>query len=91
MPNDKWRFHQYCSELSIRVPKAISLNNKTEIDFDYLRVTVGLPFVLKPTNKCNSLGVRVICSKERLHKEILSNRKYYFSPSLPSRSFQGSI
>jgi predicted ATP-grasp superfamily ATP-dependent carboligase len=86
MLNDKWRFHQYCSELSIRVPKAISLNNKTEIDFDYLRVTVGLPFVLKPTNKCNSLGVRVICSKERLHKEILSNRKYYFSP-LIAQSF----
>jgi hypothetical protein len=86
MLNDKWRFHQYCSELSIRVPKAISLNNKTEIDFDYLRVTVGLPFVLKPTNKCNSLGVGVICSKETLHKEILSNRKYNFSP-LIAQSF----
>src|SRR5215471_8653577 len=35
---------------------------------------------------CNSLGVRVICSKEKLHKEILSNRKYNFSP-LIAQSF----
>src|SRR5262249_966896 len=86
MLNDKWRFHQYCSELGIRVPKAMRLNNKTEIDFDHVSATVGLPFVLKPTNKCNSLGVHVICSKEKLHKEILSNRKYNFSP-LIAQSF----
>jgi hypothetical protein len=86
MLNDKWRFHQYCSELDIRVPKAMRLDNKTEIDFDRVRVTVGLPFVLKPTNKSNSLGVRVIWSKEKLHKEILSNRKYNFFP-LIAQSF----
>jgi predicted ATP-grasp superfamily ATP-dependent carboligase len=86
MLNDKWRFHQYCSELGIGVPEAIRLNNKTDIDFDYVSVTVGLPFVLKPTNESGSLGVRVICSKEKLHKEILSNQKYNFSP-LIAQSF----
>ena len=86
MLNDKWRFHQYCSELGIRVPEAIRLTNKTEIDFDYVSVTVGLPFVLKPINESGGLGVRVICSKERLHKEILSNRKYNFFP-LIAQSF----
>jgi len=86
MLNDKWRFHQYCSELGIRVPKAIRLNNKTEINFDYVSMTVGLPFVIKPTNEGHSAGVRVICSKEKLYKEILSNWKYNFSP-LIAQSF----
>lgn len=86
MLNDKWRFYQHCSKLGIRVPKAIRLNDKAEIDFEYVCATVGLPFVLKPTSKSNSLGVQVICSKENLRKEILSNRKYNFSP-LIAQSF----
>jgi ATP-grasp in the biosynthetic pathway with Ter operon len=80
MLNDKWRFHRYCSELGIRVPKAINLNSKTDIDFDQVCATAGLPFVLKPTNKSNGLGVSVICSREQLHREVLANRKYDFSP-----------
>jgi ATP-grasp in the biosynthetic pathway with Ter operon len=80
MLNDKWRFQKYCSNLGVRVPKAVRLNDKTEIDFDYLCETVGLPFVLKPTNKNDSQGVHVISSKEKLRKEILSNQKYGFSP-----------
>jgi predicted ATP-grasp superfamily ATP-dependent carboligase len=84
--NDKWQFHRLCSELGVRVPKTIRLNDKAEIDFEYLRATVGLPFVLKPTNKSDSLGVQVIRSKENLRKEILSCRKYNFSP-LIAQSF----
>jgi predicted ATP-grasp superfamily ATP-dependent carboligase len=48
--------------------------------------TVGLPFVIKPTNKSNSLGVRLIRSKENLRKEILWYRQYDFS-ALIAQSF----
>jgi hypothetical protein len=78
--NDKWPFHQLCSKLGVPVPKAIRINNKADIDFDDLSMTVGLPFVLKPTNKSNGLGVCVISSKEQLHKEIRANRNYNFAP-----------
>src|SRR5262249_9001888 len=39
--NDKWQFHQRCSHLSVPVPKAICLNHKAEIDFEYLSATLG--------------------------------------------------
>jgi predicted ATP-grasp superfamily ATP-dependent carboligase len=84
--NDKWLFHQLCSKRGVRVPKAIHLGDKAEIDFEHVCATVGLPFVLKPTNKSNSLGFQVIRSKESLRKEILSCRKYDFSP-LIAQSF----
>jgi predicted ATP-grasp superfamily ATP-dependent carboligase len=84
--NDKWQFSQHCSKLDVRVPKTIRLEDKAEIDFEYLCATVGRPFVLKPTNKSNSLGVQVIRSKENLRKEILSCHKYDFSP-LIAQSF----
>jgi hypothetical protein len=86
MLSDKWRFNQHCSNLGVRVPKTILLNGKAEIDFENVRAAVGLPFVLKPTNKSNSLGVQIIRSKENLQKQILSNRKYDFSP-LIAQSF----
>ena len=84
--SDKWLFHQYCSKIGARAPKALRLNNKDEINFEYMCATVGLPFVLKPTNRSNGLGVQVIRSKENLRKEILLNRKYKFSP-LIAQSF----
>jgi predicted ATP-grasp superfamily ATP-dependent carboligase len=90
MLNDKWCFHRYCVELGIQVPKAVNLNSKIEIDFDQVCATVELPFVLKPTNKCNSLGVRVICSKEQLQQEILSNRGYNFSPLIAQAFIPGT-
>ena len=89
MLSDKWRFHQYCSKLGVPVPKAIWLNDKAEIDFDYVGARVGLPFVLKPTNKSDSLGFRVIRSKDQLHKIILSNRKYNFSPLIAQTFIPG--
>jgi len=84
--NDKWQFHRHCSKLGVQVPKAIRLKDKAEIDFEYLCATVGLPFVLKPTNKSDGLGVQVIHSEENLREEILSYRKYDFSP-LIAQSF----
>ena len=89
MLNDKWRFNRHCSNLGVRVPKSIYLSDKAEIDFDYVRAMVGLPFVLKPTNKCNNLGVSVIRSKEQLHNEILSNRQYNFSPLIAQTFIPG--
>jgi predicted ATP-grasp superfamily ATP-dependent carboligase len=89
MLSDKWRFHQYCSKLGVPVPRAIRLNDKAEIDFDYVCARVGLPFVLKPTNKSDNLGFRIIRSKEQLHKIILSNRKYNFSPLIAQTFIPG--
>lgn len=86
MLNDKWQFYQRCSRLQIRVPKPVWLNRKSEIDFENLCAVIGLPFVIKPTNKSDGLGVRVIRSDEDLRKQILSCRKYDFSP-LMAQSF----
>jgi predicted ATP-grasp superfamily ATP-dependent carboligase len=84
--NDKWQFYQHCANLNVRVPKAIRLNHKFEIDFEYLCTALGRPFVLKPTNKSASLGFKVIRSNENLRTEVLSCRQYDFSP-LIAQSF----
>jgi len=88
--NDKWQFHQKCSEIGVRVPKAICLKDKSEIDCEYVRKKVGLPFVLKPTNKSNGLGVKIIGSEKSLSEQILSVRKYDYSP-LMAQSFIAGI
>ena len=72
------------------MPKTIRLDEKAEIDFEYLCATVGLPFVIKPTNKSNSLSVRVIRSKENLRKEILWYRQYDFSPLIAQSFIPGA-
>ena len=87
--NDKWKFHQYCTKLGVPTPNTVYMNDKAQIDFDYLSATVGLPFILKPTNKSNSLGVRIIRSKEQLDEEILSNRKYNFFPLIAQTFIHG--
>jgi len=89
MLNDKWRFHQYCSKLGARVPTAIRLNNKAEIGFDDVCARVGLPFVLKPTNKSNCVGFRIIHSKKQFNETILSNRTYNFSPLIAQTFIPG--
>lgn len=80
MLNDKWQFYQYCSQLGVRVPKTIYLGHKTGIEFENLCTAVGLPFIVKPTNKSNSLGVQVIRSKDDFQKKILSSKRYNFFP-----------
>ena len=84
--NDKWQFYQYCLELGVRVPHTILLGDKAEIDFEWVCATVGLPFVLKPTNRSDGLGVQVIRSKDDLQSKVLSQRSYNFSP-LIAQSF----
>jgi hypothetical protein len=78
MLNDKWRFYQYCSKLGVRVPTTIRLDDQLDVDFDNLSAFVGLPFVLKPTNKADGLGVHVISSKEQFRNAILSSRECDF-------------
>lgn len=87
--NDKWQFYRHCSKLGVQVPRTIRLNHKAEIDFEYLRATVGLPFVLKPTNKSNSLGVQVIRSNENLREKVLSRREYDFYPLIAQTFIPG--
>ena len=87
--NDKWRFQQYCTQHGISVPSTIHVDTKAQMDFGHLSETLGLPFVVKPTNKSNRLGVRVIGSKEQLDSEILSNRKYSFSPLITQTFIHG--
>ena len=86
MLNDKWEFYQRCSELGIAMPRTIFLGDKTEIDFGQVCSKVGLPFVLKPTNRADGLGVLVIRSKEDLQSKVLSRQDYNFSP-LVAQSF----
>ena len=84
--NDKWQFYQHCSELGVRVPHTILLGDKAEIDFELVCATVGLPFVLKPTNRTDGLGVQLIRSKDDLQGKVLSQRNYNFAP-LIAQSF----
>ena len=68
------------------MPHTILLGDKADIDFELVCSTVGLPFVLKPTNRSDGLGVQVIRSKENLQSEVLSQQNYNFAP-LVAQSF----
>jgi ATP-grasp in the biosynthetic pathway with Ter operon len=84
--NDKWQFYLYCRQLGVQVPETIQFGDKTEIDFEHVGATVGVPFVLKPTNKSYCLGVQLIHSKAELEQKILTCPEYQFSP-LIAQSF----
>jgi hypothetical protein len=84
--NDKWQFYFRCRQLGVRVPKTIRFADKTLIDFEHVCTSIGLPFILKPTNKSYSLGVQLINSKAELQKKVLSSLEYQFAP-LIAQSF----
>ena len=86
--NDKWQFYRLCSKLGVRAPKTIWLGDKAEIDFELVCATVGLPFVLKPTNRSDGLGVQIIRSKGDLQK-VLSQPNYDFSPLIAQSFIRG--
>jgi predicted ATP-grasp superfamily ATP-dependent carboligase len=87
--NDKWQFYRLCSKLGVKAPKTIWLGNKAEIDFELVCATVGLPFVLKPTNRSDGLGVQIVRSKDDLQRKVLSQSNYDFSPLIAQTFIPG--
>lgn len=86
---DKWQFYQTCQEADLPTPNTLYLKDKADIDFDSVRATVGLPFVLKPTNKSNGLGVCIVHSSDHLREEVFRNRNYDFSPLIAQTFIPG--
>jgi predicted ATP-grasp superfamily ATP-dependent carboligase len=78
--NDKWSFYKQCRELQIQSPQSFYFAKKSDIVFDQLVETIGLPFVVKPTNKFDGIGVVVIRSKDQFQTEIVCNSHYNFWP-----------
>jgi predicted ATP-grasp superfamily ATP-dependent carboligase len=87
--DDKWRFHQLCTEHEIPVPPALLAAGKHELDFSELAAEFGLPFVVKPTNQAGSLGVQIVPDEAHFNQHIRDNDNYRFAPLLAQRYIDG--
>ena len=87
---DKWHFHQFCQQLELPTPSTYYFQNKEELKFAMLAATLGIPFVLKPTNRAGSEGVKIIGSAAELEKAILQNANYQFTPLLAQKYIAGN-
>lgn len=86
---DKWHFHQFCQQQELPTPSTCYFQNKKQLDFSTLATTLGIPFVIKPTNRAGSEGVKIISSAAELEKAILHNANYQFTPLLAQKYIAG--
>jgi predicted ATP-grasp superfamily ATP-dependent carboligase len=89
MFDDKWQFHQFCTQHALQVPTTRFIGTKHDLDFDAVAADLGLPFVIKPTNQAGSLGVLIVSSKTFFGKKILNNPDYKFCPLIAQRFVDG--
>ncbi|RJF96724.1 ATP-grasp domain-containing protein [Noviherbaspirillum cavernae] len=87
--DDKWLFHQFCTQHALPVPETHCIGSKSEADFNTLVSTLGLPFVLKPVNQAGSLGVQIVTSRAHFDREILNNAQYQYAPLIAQRYIDG--
>jgi len=90
MFDDKWQFHQFCTQKDLCVPTTRLVGSKEEIDFDAIVSEFGLPFVLKPVNQAGSLGVQIVTSKNYYETVIRNNDDYQFSPLIAQQFIEGA-
>jgi len=90
MFDDKWQFHQFCTQQGLRVPETRLIQAKEDIDFDAVVAEFGLPFVLKPTNQAGSLGVQIVTDKDYFDRVIRDNPEYDFKPLIAQRFIEGA-
>ncbi len=86
---NKASFAGLCEELSLPIPKTISLRSKAEIDVNRLVAELGWPLVIKPTNERGSNGVVVAQTPEILRSRIIENEGYTFSPLVAQEYISG--
>lgn len=87
--DDKWRFHLLCEASALPVPPAVCVAGKHQLDFTSLAATLGLPFVVKPTNASGSLGVVVVRSGQDLLDHVVLDRTYGNGPLIVQRYIDG--
>ncbi len=87
---DKWHFHQFCQQQELPTPLTYYFRNKEELNFAMLAAILGIPFVIKPTNRAGSEGVKIIGSAAELEKAILHNANYQFIPMLAQKYIAGN-
>jgi hypothetical protein len=74
--NNKFSFNQLCVALGVPAPSSVLLANKKAIDFASLAKTLGLPFVVKPTDLLGGMGVVVVQTREQLQTLVVANPAY---------------
>ncbi|WP_151445930.1 ATP-grasp domain-containing protein [Lacisediminimonas profundi] len=88
--DDKWLFHQFCSEHGFRVPDTRYFGSKDKLDYDALAAEFSVPFVVKPTNMAGSMGVKIITSRHDFETGILSNSGYDYDSLIVQRYIDGT-
>ncbi|HEY4542467.1 MAG TPA: ATP-grasp domain-containing protein [Noviherbaspirillum sp.] len=86
--DDKWHFHQFCEQLRLRVPTTIPIGDKSNLYFNDLCETLGLPFVLKPSNESGSLGVQIVSSRAQFDA-LMADPEYAFDNLIAQRHIDG--
>lgn len=89
MFDDKWSFHQFCTQHGLAVPATRHAASKSALDFDAAADELGVPFVVKPLNLAGSAGVRVIRSRQEFEDAILHNDGYDFGALIAQRYIVG--
>lgn len=87
---DKWHFHQFCQQQELPTPSTYFFQNKQQLNFQLLATTLGIPFVIKPTNRAGSEGIKIIHSASELESSILAQPDYQFSPLLAQKYIKGN-
>ena len=87
--DNKCAFVAYCVDIGIDVPAAMSLAHKGAQTFENLTAQLGLPFVVKPTNKTGGEGYRLIRSKADFEEGLQSDDHYAFAPLAAQEFIQG--
>jgi hypothetical protein len=85
----KDNFADYCSQISVDVPKSQRLINKNAASFDHLVAKIGLPFVLKPTNMSGGAGYRLIQSRSDFEHDVQADPGYNYTPLIVQEFIPG--
>lgn len=87
--NDKWAFHQLCTEVGVPVPRTKFIPDKQAIDVEDLSDSPGFPMVIKPTSEGNANGVVILQTQDDLRRRILNNPAYRYKPLLAQEFVDG--
>lgn len=87
--DDKWRFHEFCSSNGLPVPRTRFVGPRSKLDFSTLAAELGVPFVVKPTNRSGSDGVEVVHDARQLQHEVIDNPRYPDAPLLAQQFISG--
>jgi glutathione synthase/RimK-type ligase-like ATP-grasp enzyme len=79
--DDKQEFLKLCARCGARAPSTECFNDKFDLFNRWPGEKLKYPFVIKPTNRENAEGVKIINSLEHYQTSIL-NREYDFMPLL---------